>query len=534
MNQSRITLAVALQIGPRVPPRELRLFKFGQNSTRKGVFALTERGAKQIMKAYAEHNSGDRPILIDWDHGSLKSDGAMDRGKAAGWADLSLRGDGIWLTRIEWKTKAREYLTTGEFRYFSPAFDINVGDAQVFEKPTNEIVEVVNCALTNLPATDKLDSLVAASRPIAIAKPGNSDTRGATRLSKEKIMKAHPLAKHLKEFAAKHELTQEDCGKKMGIGDERMKKLSAGHPPTQEEMKKCSKHLSAKSMEACGYKASTDHDDAYGQEKDKTIKNKDDEEHEAASLDGMPTETMVVPHEDSADFLSGMDEASEDQNGQGADEANPDRTNEEPQIANFKTSKVKASREDAEDFELDADGNISDDSLVALTGRSDPKEQRQELLTLKRKAAMYDKTHETVEQLKRESLEREYRELIVLGRSEGKLNPNREKLIRKMPIALAREYVADLSALPGASVDGGEEIRELAPNTISGVKLTREEIQVNELMGGNLEEYAEFKKTFKSAPMSDGKIGLSGEAQARITASFLGKAVKPITASREE
>ncbi|MCS7069088.1 MAG: phage protease [Meiothermus ruber] len=133
---------------PQGPPGEFRIFPFGSIETTKGLFLFNPEAGQQVMAAWQEY--GNR-LSIDYEHQALDpvANGPVP---AAGWFDLELREDGLWAVRVEWTQRARELLQAREYRYFSPAFYAN---------EEGWIVELINLALTNIPATKRMEPLVA-------------------------------------------------------------------------------------------------------------------------------------------------------------------------------------------------------------------------------------------------------------------------------------------------------------------------------------------------------------------------------------
>jgi hypothetical protein len=66
-----------------------------------------------------------------------------------------VRAGELWATRVRWTPGAAAAVAAGEWKYVSPTF-ITDEDAR--------ITELINCALTNLPATKRMAPLVAASK----------------------------------------------------------------------------------------------------------------------------------------------------------------------------------------------------------------------------------------------------------------------------------------------------------------------------------------------------------------------------------
>jgi phage I-like protein len=107
------------------------------------------------MADYAAHGID---IMLDYDHASLDTNSAPDpaqAGKAAGWCSLEVRNGELWAVNVRWTEPAAEALRRKEWRFMSPAF---TADA------SGRILSLINVAITNLPATRRLEPLMAASR----------------------------------------------------------------------------------------------------------------------------------------------------------------------------------------------------------------------------------------------------------------------------------------------------------------------------------------------------------------------------------
>jgi phage I-like protein len=134
------------------PPKEFKIFSAGKVETTKGTFTFDDVAAKSVMAEYAKHGTD---LMIDYDHASL-ADAAIDpalAGKAAGWFDLELRNGELWAVNVRWTPAAEAALRAKEWRYTSPAFALDKG----------RVTRLLNVAITNLPATRRLDPLMAAS-----------------------------------------------------------------------------------------------------------------------------------------------------------------------------------------------------------------------------------------------------------------------------------------------------------------------------------------------------------------------------------
>lgn len=148
-----------LNAGNSEPPVEFRLFPLGQVETTKGTFTLSPRDAASCVERQQTYGND---LSIDYGHGVFnEADGPPQR--AAGWVGgLEARPDGLWAVRVTWTETAARMLRAREQRYFSPAF--NVDD-------DGHITEILNVALTLMPATHHLTPLVASRLSGRTANP---------------------------------------------------------------------------------------------------------------------------------------------------------------------------------------------------------------------------------------------------------------------------------------------------------------------------------------------------------------------------
>ncbi len=130
-------------------PCEFCIFSFGTTSTLKGDYQLDAESAYALMAAAKDY--GNR-LTIDYEHQAL-SDPPIPA-PAAGSYLLELRADGVYAVDVKWTDKAAAMLRAKEYLYFSPAF---TADKQ--GRPNR----LLNVALTNIPATKNMQSLVAAN-----------------------------------------------------------------------------------------------------------------------------------------------------------------------------------------------------------------------------------------------------------------------------------------------------------------------------------------------------------------------------------
>jgi phage I-like protein len=151
------------------PPTEVRLFAAGENATSKGALLFDDEAADAVMAAFREHGMDRLPF--DFDHGMFSGNVTAESSKAAGWFVPAVRlGDGgaeLWATDIEWTPTAARMLGDREFRFFSPAIDVDEG---------GRVVRLRNVALTNLPATKN-------QMPMVASETDNPPTEGNTETS---------------------------------------------------------------------------------------------------------------------------------------------------------------------------------------------------------------------------------------------------------------------------------------------------------------------------------------------------------------
>lgn len=128
---------------------EVRLFKFGENPTEKGTFLLTKADAAACVKAWRARGTD-----LSWDYEHAVTEIQAHGAPAAAWCGLEVRGDGLWAVNIRWTSKARAHLEAKEYRYCSPFFE---------HDEAGHVRNIINIALTNIPATHGISPLVAAS-----------------------------------------------------------------------------------------------------------------------------------------------------------------------------------------------------------------------------------------------------------------------------------------------------------------------------------------------------------------------------------
>ena len=134
-------------------PTRFRIFKAGLNTSTKGNFLFDEKAAEMVMANFAKH--GVR-LTMDYEHQTLN---AAENGKPApasaySWKPEVIDGE-LWATDVKWTAEAASYIEKREYNYQSPLFKT--------EPKTGRVSLVVNLALTNVPALDDQEPLLAAS-----------------------------------------------------------------------------------------------------------------------------------------------------------------------------------------------------------------------------------------------------------------------------------------------------------------------------------------------------------------------------------
>jgi phage I-like protein len=149
-----VTITLDIAASPESgPPTELRIFPKGKFKTKKGTFTFDEKSAETVMAEYAEHGADKH---FDYWHDSVNPNMPGHARLAAAWHKLEVRDGELWATDIRWTPPALEQVRNKQFRYLSPAFSVERGEAA-------RVVELVSTSLVNLPATQNLRPLVAAS-----------------------------------------------------------------------------------------------------------------------------------------------------------------------------------------------------------------------------------------------------------------------------------------------------------------------------------------------------------------------------------
>jgi phage I-like protein len=167
-------MALAIAVG-EAAPSEFRIFAAGKNVTSKGTYLFDQQAARDVMAAYESHGID---AMIDLEHLSLEDteDSRNFDPDARGWCKLEVRNGELWAVDVTWTPDGLARLSERRQRYISPAFG--------FDPKTGRISELLNIAITALPATHNLEPLVAAS---ARARLVNDIGQGASPMTPEQF-----------------------------------------------------------------------------------------------------------------------------------------------------------------------------------------------------------------------------------------------------------------------------------------------------------------------------------------------------------
>ncbi|MDR0633616.1 MAG: phage protease [Azoarcus sp.] len=152
-------------------------------------WVLSERIAAQVI-ARAEARKSD--ILIDYEHQSLHAEWNGQPAPAAGWfRELAWRDGGLYATGIKWTDRAAQMIASREYRYISAVFS--------YLPSTGEVLEIISVAITNTPALDGLEALIAARRTNSTQENTMTDDVRLAALTNERDAAAAQVAALTKE-----------------------------------------------------------------------------------------------------------------------------------------------------------------------------------------------------------------------------------------------------------------------------------------------------------------------------------------------
>lgn len=135
-------------------PKRFRLFRFGENRSTKGTVFLTRESAKKCLSAWIDYGND---LSGDYNHAITNPN--IESPRASCWFSLSIEADGLYANNVSWTEAASKAIEAKEYRYYSPYF---ITETDKHNRPC--VVEIINVALTNTPATKNQRPLVALSR----------------------------------------------------------------------------------------------------------------------------------------------------------------------------------------------------------------------------------------------------------------------------------------------------------------------------------------------------------------------------------
>ncbi|EHS9690133.1 phage protease [Salmonella enterica] len=145
------------------PATRVRIFPAGEFRSNDGrpkecpAWVMNAACAQRLIAAAASKKTD---YSFDYEHQTLR---AVTNGKpapASAWFKSLewVEGDGLYAVDVNWTAAASQMIAAREYRYLSPMFD--------YHPVTGEVGQLINVALTNLPALEELDEgvIAAASR----------------------------------------------------------------------------------------------------------------------------------------------------------------------------------------------------------------------------------------------------------------------------------------------------------------------------------------------------------------------------------
>jgi phage I-like protein len=144
------------------PVDEFLLIPFGEVKVERPMsgdsFVFTRAHAESITRWFERIG---RKLAIDYEHQSFERYNTRTDGlrPAAGWIGrLDIRDDGLWACSVTWTERARQLLSSGEYRYFSPV-------VYWTDEDYSDVAALGPVALTNDPAMRGVQPLAATRRP---------------------------------------------------------------------------------------------------------------------------------------------------------------------------------------------------------------------------------------------------------------------------------------------------------------------------------------------------------------------------------
>jgi phage I-like protein len=184
-------VAVLLDIASASPPSRFRVLAKGVTATTKGPILFDEQAATSVMAAFEEQGLDELPF--DVGHGMLNPLAPPSAHEAYGWFKPEVRDGALWASDIQWTADALTALRARKFRYFSPAVMRDV--------KTNRAMQLINIALTNIPATRGQAPLMASSAAVPFAASAQSTTARKPMTEAKLVLLQNPSLRDLDRAA---------------------------------------------------------------------------------------------------------------------------------------------------------------------------------------------------------------------------------------------------------------------------------------------------------------------------------------------
>lgn len=126
-------------------PKEIKILPLGHVHSTKGDFLVDDESVGLIRKFFRRRNLD---LVIDYEHQTLKDIQAP----AGGWIKDIYKGEDAIMAKVEWTSKAEEYLKNKEYKYLSPVVLVRKRDGKA--------AGITSAALTNTPAIDGMFAIV--------------------------------------------------------------------------------------------------------------------------------------------------------------------------------------------------------------------------------------------------------------------------------------------------------------------------------------------------------------------------------------
>ncbi|MBU1193971.1 MAG: phage protease [Proteobacteria bacterium] len=147
-------------------PEWMLLFAAGWGKLADGARFFVDKTSFDLVQALIASRGNE--VHFDYEHASLEKQAAP----AAGWIKDLIWEDNVGIkARVEWTSKASQFIAAKEYRYFSPVFFVRKSD--------HRVCGLDSVALTNRPKTTHLTPILA--RLEAGLKPDNNKEKTMTR-----------------------------------------------------------------------------------------------------------------------------------------------------------------------------------------------------------------------------------------------------------------------------------------------------------------------------------------------------------------